>query len=114
MPLPRRAEADLLRADHFTHLRCEVCTPDVVDGTEAFMASRDVHLISLMDHTPGQRQFRDIDKLLDWYRGKGRGEEALQELMAEKLAPVTSLRRAASRARLTAIAREHAVPLGEP
>ena len=27
-------------------------------------------LVSLMDHTPGQRQFRDLEKLLIYYRGK--------------------------------------------
>jgi alpha-D-ribose 1-methylphosphonate 5-triphosphate diphosphatase len=29
--------------------------------------------MSLMDHTPGQRQFRDAVKLRDYYRGKGGG-----------------------------------------
>ena len=29
--------------------------------------------MSLMDHTPGQRQFRDEGKLRDYYRGKGGG-----------------------------------------
>ena len=36
--------------------------------------------MSLMDHTPGQRQFRDEDKLRDYYRGKGAGKALLQHL----------------------------------
>jgi len=31
----------------------------------------DVRLMSLMDHSPGQRQFRDEGKLRDYYRRKG-------------------------------------------
>jgi len=76
--------AEMLRAEHFTHLRCEVCTDDVIEGAEAFVARHPVHLISLMDHTPGQRQFRDIEKLLVYYRGKGRSEEQLQAFFADK------------------------------
>jgi alpha-D-ribose 1-methylphosphonate 5-triphosphate diphosphatase len=75
---------DTLRAEHFTHLRCEVCAGDVIEGAERFIAAHPVHLISMMDHTPGQRQFRDVEKLLVWYRGKGQSEEELQKLMAEK------------------------------
>src|SRR6266581_4647252 len=51
--------ADMLRADHFLHLRCEVPMPDVVDETRTLIGRDDVRLLSLMDHTPGQRQFRD-------------------------------------------------------
>src|ERR1700689_518959 len=51
-------DADLLRVDHFLHLRCEVPMPNVVDEAAALMGRADVRLASLMDHTPGQRQFR--------------------------------------------------------
>ena len=37
------------------------------------MGRSDVRLVSLMDHTPGQRQFRDEGKLRDYYRGKKGG-----------------------------------------
>src|SRR5215216_5216445 len=39
----------------------------------SWLGGADVRLISLMDHTPGQRQFRDEGKLRDYYRGKGAG-----------------------------------------
>ncbi|MBX9926148.1 MAG: alpha-D-ribose 1-methylphosphonate 5-triphosphate diphosphatase [Hyphomicrobiaceae bacterium] len=65
-----RAEG-LLRAEHRTHLRCEVCAPDALTAAEAFLARYDVHLISLMDHTPGDRQFRDIEKWKIYFGGKG-------------------------------------------
>jgi len=71
--IARARDADLLRADHFLHLRCEVPVPGVVDDTEKMVGRRDVRLMSLMDHTPGQRQFRDEEKLRTYYRGKKGG-----------------------------------------
>ena len=65
--------ADLLRADHFLHLRCEIPIPGVVAEARQLIARPDVRLLSLMDHTPGQRQFRDEEKLRAYYRGKNGG-----------------------------------------
>ncbi len=59
-----------LRAEHHTHLRCEVSSPDVVEAAEAFVAQHRIGIISLMDHTPGQRQFRDVDQLRAYYKRK--------------------------------------------
>src|SRR5260370_24019412 len=66
-------EADLLRADHFLHLRCEIPMPSVVGEAKELIGRPGVRLMALMDHTPGQRQFRDEVKLRDYYRGKGAG-----------------------------------------
>ncbi len=66
-------DANLLRADHFLHLRCEIPMPDVVEEARELVGRPDIRLMSLMDHTPGQRQFRDEVKLRDYYRGKGGG-----------------------------------------
>jgi alpha-D-ribose 1-methylphosphonate 5-triphosphate diphosphatase len=66
-------DSNLLRAEHFLHLRCEVPMPDVVEEAKELIDRPDVRLMSLMDHTPGQRQFRDEVKLRDYYRGKGGG-----------------------------------------
>ena len=78
-------EEDLLRAEHRTHLRCEICSPDVLESTERFLSRNAVHLISLMDHTPGQRQFRDAEKLRTYYRGKtGMNEADLDTFFGER------------------------------
>jgi alpha-D-ribose 1-methylphosphonate 5-triphosphate diphosphatase len=66
-------EANILRAEHFLHLRCEIPMPDVVEEAKELIDRPDVRLMSLMDHTPGQRQFRDEVKLRDYYRGKAGG-----------------------------------------
>jgi alpha-D-ribose 1-methylphosphonate 5-triphosphate diphosphatase len=69
----RARDANILRCDHFLHLRCEVPMPDVVAETTELLGRTDVRLLSLMDHTPGQRQFRDEQKLRTYYRGKSGG-----------------------------------------
>jgi alpha-D-ribose 1-methylphosphonate 5-triphosphate diphosphatase len=66
------AESGLLRADHFVHLRCEVSTPDVVDVFDEVGAHERVRMVSLMDHTPGQRQYADVEAFRTYMVGKGR------------------------------------------
>jgi alpha-D-ribose 1-methylphosphonate 5-triphosphate diphosphatase len=84
--IDKARHADLLRADHFLHLRCEIPMPMVVEDTAKLAGRPDVRLISLMDHTPGQRQFRDEKKLRDYYRGKkgGLSDVELDELFARR------------------------------
>ncbi|MGV8831654.1 MAG: alpha-D-ribose 1-methylphosphonate 5-triphosphate diphosphatase [Devosia sp.] len=54
-------DAGWLRADHLIHLRCELPSADVVAHFEGLCAHPTTRLISLMDHTPGQRQFTSMD-----------------------------------------------------
>lgn len=78
---------DLLRIEHFLHLRCEVPMPDVVAETRELIGRPEVRLLSLMDHTPGQRQFRDEGKLRTYYRGKNGGmtDAQLDVLFARRI-----------------------------
>jgi alpha-D-ribose 1-methylphosphonate 5-triphosphate diphosphatase len=84
--IDKARKADLLRAEHFLHLRCEIPMPMVVEDTARLAGRPDVRLISLMDHTPGQRQFRDEGKLRDYYRGKkgGLSDPELDALFARR------------------------------
>ncbi len=75
----------LLRAEHFTHLRCEVSSPDVVEAYDAFDAEPSVRLVSLMDHTPGQRQFRSLDQHRLYYQGRHGLSDADYEAFVERL-----------------------------
>ena len=61
---------DALKISHFLHLRAEVCSETLVDELNEFGDEDRVGLVSLMDHTPGQRQFRDITKLEAYVKGK--------------------------------------------
>ncbi|HCS60221.1 MAG TPA: phosphonate metabolism protein PhnM [Microbacterium sp.] len=66
------AEAGMLRADHLLHLRCEVSTHDVVDVFDRIGGHERVRMVSLMDHTPGQRQYADVGAFRTYMVGKHR------------------------------------------
>ncbi|WFE90208.1 alpha-D-ribose 1-methylphosphonate 5-triphosphate diphosphatase [Roseibium porphyridii] len=68
-----------LRADHFIHLRCEVSAPDVLEAFKVFEDDDSIRLISLMDHTPGQRQFVSLDAYKIYYQGKKGFSDAQME-----------------------------------
>ncbi|KUP94443.1 alpha-D-ribose 1-methylphosphonate 5-triphosphate diphosphatase [Tritonibacter horizontis] len=61
---------DMLKISHFLHLRAEVCSETLAEELSEFTADDRVGLVSLMDHTPGQRQFRDISKLEKYVKSK--------------------------------------------
>jgi alpha-D-ribose 1-methylphosphonate 5-triphosphate diphosphatase len=64
------AREGLLRADHHLHVRCELPAPNTIDLFEPFHGHQRLSLISLMDHTPGQRQWEDIEQARVYYTGK--------------------------------------------
>ena len=109
--IERARVADLLRADHQTHLRCEIPSPNVVEFLEDFLARHPARLLSLMDHTPGQRQFRDLDKYFIYYQGKtGKSESELADVVRERQ-QVGGARAEANRPRIVAIAQAHGLTL---
>ena len=104
--------ARMLRVNHFLHLRCEVPMPNVVAEAAELIGRSDVRLLSLMDHTPGQRQFRDERKLRDYYRGKKASltDAELDALFAKRIEYQAAY--AAQNYRgLVALARAHGTPL---
>jgi len=70
------ADAGLLRADHAIHVRCEVSSECCLDAFDGFANDPHVGLVSLMDHTPGQRQFANLEAFKRYFIGKGRTTEA--------------------------------------
>ncbi len=58
------------RIDHFLHLRAEICSHTVLEELEEFLGDPLVRIVSIMDHTPGQRQFADEAKYRQYYQGK--------------------------------------------
>ena len=86
--------------------------PTVVEEATAADGPRDVRLASLMDHTPGQRQFRDEDKLRAYYRGKKGGltDAELDELF-RKRREYQAAHAGENYRRLVELARAHDTPL---
>ncbi|MEC8642920.1 MAG: alpha-D-ribose 1-methylphosphonate 5-triphosphate diphosphatase [Pseudomonadota bacterium] len=66
----RLKEDNHLRIDHQVHLRAEVCSETLAEELEEFGPEQDIGIVSLMDHTPGQRQFRDTAQLILYLKGK--------------------------------------------
>jgi alpha-D-ribose 1-methylphosphonate 5-triphosphate diphosphatase len=104
--------AGMLRISHFLHLRCEVPMPNVVAEAAELIGRSDVRLLSLMDHTPGQRQFRDERKLRDYYRGKKASlTDAELDLLFAKRIEYQAAYAAENYRRLVELARGHGTPL---
>jgi alpha-D-ribose 1-methylphosphonate 5-triphosphate diphosphatase len=67
--LALRAEG-ALRISHFLHLRAEVCSETLIEELDKFGPTDRIGIVSLMDHTPGERQFRDVNQLRHYVTGK--------------------------------------------
>lgn len=63
-------DAGALRINHLIHLRAEVCSETLIAELAKFGPEDGVGIVSLMDHTPGQRQFRDMTQLKNYVCGK--------------------------------------------
>jgi alpha-D-ribose 1-methylphosphonate 5-triphosphate diphosphatase len=88
-----------LRAEHFIHLRCEVAAPDVMEAFALLSGLPLVRLASLMDHTPGQRQFTSLEAFRVYYQGRnGMSDAAFEAFVAarqERVGPHADRNRAA-------------------
>lgn len=65
-------DADAFRIEHRIHIRCELTGRDLVEEVATQAGNPLVQLISLMDHTPGQRQWRDLEALRRFHVESGR------------------------------------------
>jgi alpha-D-ribose 1-methylphosphonate 5-triphosphate diphosphatase len=78
------AAAGLFRVDHFLHLRCEVATRDAADAFVEMCEHPLLRLVSLMDHTPGQRQWHDPVLYRQYHERNGKvSDETWEEMLAE-------------------------------
>src|SRR5437588_4292001 len=104
--------ANLLRSDHYLHLRCEIPMPSVVEEAMDLIDRPDIRLMSLMDHTPGQRQFRDEGKLRNYYRGKGAGmTDAELDVLFERRFAYQKTYAANNMREIVALAHQYEIPL---
>lgn len=75
-----------LRAEHLVHLRCELPSHDVIDHFEALATRPVARLASVMDHTPGQRQFRSLEDYRRFYGpSMGRTQDELDAYIEARL-----------------------------
>jgi len=106
--------AGALRISHFLHLRAEVCSETLTDELGKFGPQDCVGIVSLMDHTPGARQFRDLSKLREYYVGKygiseaeWEGFVASQKALRDRLGDVHEAAAVAAARRYGAVLASH-------
>lgn len=69
--IEQASNSQALRADHYLHLRCEVSHELTLDTFKNLATEHpSLRLVSVMDHTPGQRQFVKYEKYREYYQGK--------------------------------------------
>ncbi|GLI20648.1 alpha-D-ribose 1-methylphosphonate 5-triphosphate diphosphatase [Xanthobacter flavus] len=78
--------APLFRADHKVHLRCEMTDPNVLDLVEPTLARPSLAFASLMDHTPGARQWRNVETLRNFLLGIGKDAGEAEREIGERTA----------------------------
>ncbi|MFO7595392.1 MAG: alpha-D-ribose 1-methylphosphonate 5-triphosphate diphosphatase [Desulfocurvibacter africanus] len=102
----------VLRAEHYLHLRCEVCDPDTADMFEPLAGEDNLKLVSLMDHTPGQRQFSSLEKFRQYYRSKSHSwSDAEFEDLRRSLVEQQERNSARNRTRILELCRQLDLPV---
>jgi alpha-D-ribose 1-methylphosphonate 5-triphosphate diphosphatase len=76
-------EADLLKAQHFLHLRCEVPAHDMLELFDTVADHTLVRMVSLMDHSPGVGQYADLDFYRALRRRGGLDDATIERRMVE-------------------------------
>ncbi len=103
-----------MKADHFFHWRCEISYSGMIELLEPLLECKRLRLLSVMDHTPGQRQFTDLDRYKEYYQGKfNMSDEEIAEFIAQRteFSPQTQRPQPGRRRRARERARPHA---GQP
>lgn len=62
--------SDALKISHHLHLRSEICSETLLEELDEFGPDDRIGIVSMMDHTPGQRQFSDLSKYKAYVCGK--------------------------------------------
>jgi alpha-D-ribose 1-methylphosphonate 5-triphosphate diphosphatase len=97
-------DSDLLKAEHFLHLRCEVPAADMLAHFDPVSDHPRVRMVSLMDHSPGVGQYANLDRYRAMRRRGGLDEAYIERRIAELQAQRARLRDPNRRALLARVA----------
>lgn len=76
---------NLLRAEHLLHMRCELACDNMLPVVQPFLDDPTVRLVSIMDHTPGQRQWMDVERFRIYTQRNQRwSDDYLAQVIAER------------------------------
>jgi alpha-D-ribose 1-methylphosphonate 5-triphosphate diphosphatase len=102
---------NLMRVEHLLHLRCEVSASDIVENFEKYADDPLVELVSLMDHTPGQRQWRDLAKYRRYTERNGSLRDDEYDQLVRERTEQQALHAAAHRAEVVRGCHARGIPL---
>lgn len=103
--------AGLNRAEHRIHLRCELPHESTLPLFEELMRQPELSLVSLMDHSPGQRQFASRAKYREYYQGKYHLNDQKMAEFEEEQVTLSARWSAPNRAAIAAQCRQLGIPL---
>lgn len=91
--------AGVLKADHYFHFRCELSDPGLLPIIEDHIDNERIRLLSMMDHTPGQRQWHDVGLYREFRRKKNNNVWTDEEFATYLAGRVADQRRLVPQAR---------------
>lgn len=101
----------LFRAEHLLHMRCEISDPTTIDLVDATIGKGLARLVSVMDHTPGDRQSPDMERWFHHMIHEMEIDEAEGRLRMQELLDRSARVGAEVRAHVVAATHAHALPL---
>lgn len=101
----------LSRSDHLLHLRCEVSHADTLGNFKQLAERYAPQLVSVMDHSPGQRQFASLEKYRQYYQGKYKLSDTEMEAFIQRQTEASRLYSDQYRKDICALCDEQGIPL---
>lgn len=104
-------QQDMLRVEHFLHLRCEISHAGLLQHLGHLAETPSLRLLSLMDHTPGQRQFADLAQYENYYKNKYQLSDGELEVFITRCRADRAAHGDANRAAVIELSRRRAIKL---
>lgn len=102
---------NMLRSEHFIHLRCEITDEETVNLTKDNIGKDIVRVVSVMEHLPGIRQSRDIEAFIERnFLRSGRTREDILEMIQNDVTQMQGIGEKV-RPEIVKLAHEYDLPL---
>lgn len=108
-----KAAKDEMRVDHRIHARFDITFTAAIDALEGLLDDGAVDLVSVMDHTPGQGQYRNLERFIE-LRAANKGitlEESRANVKAWIAAATPEEEIVRNLHRVSALCRSYGVPV---
>lgn len=101
-----------LRVDHCIHARFDMTYTDAIDALNGLLDAAAVDLVSVMDHTPGQGQYRNVEKLIAHRVNGGLSEAEARSYIENRMADaIPAEQLIANLERISELCRVHGVAM---